>query len=280
MTPDQQDLRLVTAIARHGGMRSAAAALGVHAATAYRRLAALEAAFGQTLFERMDGRLIPTAAGQDIVETAETVDAALAGLSRRLDERHDRLSGDISIATTDTLLPILTAALKPFAEAHPAVTPHIVISNAMADLSRGGAMVAFRPTMGPPEALIGVKVAEFEFAIYAAAETLPRWISPDDSLASIPSARWLADHHDLSDALRINSLWAAGESCAAGLGRALLPDYVARRFPIRRLSPAPTELRSIAWLLYHPDNRRNLRVRRFVQQMAPRLREALLREVD
>ncbi len=270
-----EDLALVRALSRHGSIRRAAADLGQHVATAYRRLGALERSVGQTLFERKGGRLAPTDAGLDIVAAAEAVDGALADLRRRLEDRSERLSGEVAITTTDTLLPILVRALPAFSREHPEVRLRLAVSNRMADLGRGEAMIAFRPTATPPETLIGVKVADFGFAAYAAANAAPGWISLDRSLASIPAAVWLADHHDLSGALQVNSLWAAAHAAQAGLGRALLPDYLGALFALERLSPSPPELRSAAWLLYHPQNRRNLRIRRFVRDVAPVLREAM-----
>ena len=55
MTEDWNELRLVLAIARAGGLIAAARALAIDHSTAFRRLQAIERALGHQLFERGPG---------------------------------------------------------------------------------------------------------------------------------------------------------------------------------------------------------------------------------
>ncbi|MET3663572.1 LysR family transcriptional regulator [Caulobacter sp. 1776] len=273
--PDLDDLRLVAALAAGRGARHAAQALGAHVATVYRRLQALEARLGQPLFERADGDFQPTPAGAELITAAADVLARLGALQRRLAADDGRLVGDLSVTTTDSLLPILSRALVPFQAAHPEVRLSLTVSNAMADMARRDADVAVRPTATPPETLMGRKVAAVDFAVYGSDVGAPeRWVVLDDSLSAVPSARWAKARAE-GAAVQVNSMWAAAEACAAGLGRAVLPGYLARLFPIAPLSPPIAELESAVWMLFHPDHKTTPRVRYFVREVSDALKALL-----
>ncbi len=274
--PDLDDLRLVAALAQGRGARHAASQLGAHVATVYRRLQALEARLGLPLFERADGDFQPTPAGAELVAAADDVLARLGVLQRRLSADRGQLVGELSVTTTDSLFPLLVRAIAPFLAAHPEVRLRLTVANAMADMARRDADIAVRPTATPPETLIGRRVAPVDFAVYGAGAPAPeRWIVLDESLSSVPSARWAKQRADPS-ALRVNSMWAAAEACAAGLGRAVLPGYLARLFPIQPVEPPIAELESAVWMLFHPDHRTTPRVRYFVREVSDTLKAFLM----
>ncbi|MET0308798.1 MAG: LysR family transcriptional regulator [Sphingomonas sp.] len=275
MRPDLDDLRLVAALAEQKGARHAARALGTHVATVYRRLQGLEDRLGLQLFERSDGDFAPTPAGAELIAAAQDVAARLGTLQRRLAADRGRLVGDLSVTTTDSLLPAVAEAVRPFQEAHPEVRLHLTISNAMADMARHDADIAIRPTSSPPEALVGRRVSPVAFAVYGSSVEIPeRWIALDQSLSDVRSEQWLAQRID-APALRVNSMWAAAEACAAGLGRAVLPSYLAKRFPLVALDAPIAELASAVWMLFHPDHRATPRVRYFVREVAASLHPLL-----
>jgi DNA-binding transcriptional LysR family regulator len=271
------DLRLVAALAEHGSARKAANALRQHVATVYRRLAAIEARLGLPLFEKQGNLLVATCAGEEVVAAALAVEARIGEMNRKLAASQGRLEGELRITTTDTLLPLLVEAIGPFQQAYPAVEIQLTISNSMADLARREADVAIRPTTSPPDTLIGRRLAEYSFAAYTAPGTGEGagWILPDSSLSDIPAAVYALKHVDVSGALRVNSLWAAGHACAAGLGQALLPTYLEKYLPLQRRGDPIPELRSAVWMLFHPDQRRSAKVRYFTAKVAPALSAAL-----
>jgi len=275
MEPDLEDLRLVAALAQGRSARHAARLLGAHVATVYRRLQALEDRLSMQLFERIDGGFAATPAGAELVAAAEDVMGRLGVLARRLAADQGRLVGDLSVTTTDSLLRCVAEAVRPFQAAHPEVRLRLGVSNAMADMSRRDADVAIRPTATPPETLVGRRVAPVRFAVYGAGADPPdRWIGLDESLSSVRSQQWLQARID-TPALQVNSMWAAAEACAAGLGRAVLPDYLARQFPIRRLEPPVPELESAVWILFHPDHRTTPRMRYFLREVGQALQGLL-----
>ncbi|GLR54826.1 LysR family transcriptional regulator [Shinella yambaruensis] len=272
------DLLLIAALARSGKPAPAAAGLNVHLATVYRRLKELEQEAGAPLFQRLGGQYVPTPLGSELVRAAMGVEANLAEARRQLAGGEQRLAGRITLTTPDSLVPLVSTLLPPVRRKHAGICFDLVVSNTFADMARYEAEVAIRPTRAPPETLVGQRAGAFRYAIYVKSgtrEDLP-WIALDDSLSAIPAARWLAAHVAEEEiVLRVNSMWAAAQAAAAGLGRALLPDYLHRSFDLDRQGDFIGALESEVWLLIHPDLRRTPRIQAFMDLAAGRLRAQL-----
>ncbi len=273
---DLADLELVAAVARSGSVRSAAVKLGAHAATIYRRLAAIERRVTAPLFYRAGGRLKPTEQGEMVVQVALEGQGRLAELNRKLSGAAVVVAGTITATTTDSLAPIVFPAVTRFSAANPLVRVHVILSNREADLARHEAEVAIRPTRTPPESLIGRRAATFGYGVYTSEADPPGWIALDGSLGAIPSSRWLRNRLGVeAPVITVNSVWAAGQACAAGGGKALLPDYVATPLRLRRLEGPIDELESEVWLLAHEDLSRTPRIRAFIASVAGHIRNTL-----
>lgn len=272
------DLLLIAALARSGKPAPAAAGLNVHLATVYRRLKELEQEAGAPLFQRLGGQYVPTPLGSELVRAAVGVEANLAEARRQMAGGEQRLAGRITLTTPDSLVPLVSTLLPPVRRKHAGIRFDLVVSNTFADMARYEAEVAIRPTRAPPETLVGQRAGAFRYAIYVKSgtrEDLP-WIALDDSLSAIPAARWLAAHvAEAEIVLRVNSMWAAAQAAAAGLGRALLPDYLHRSFDLDRQGDFIGALESEVWLLIHPDLRRTPRIQAFMDLAAGRLRAQL-----
>ena len=207
--------------------------------------------------------------------------ATVDTLERRLAGRDLRLSGPLRVTTVDTLASsrLLMPHLAAFRAEHPDVTLEIVVSSAMANLTRRDADVAIRPSDDVPETLVGRRVCAIGFAVYvargsAASRAHGPWIGLDESLASTLAGRWLREAvpAEAPIACRVDSLLAAREAVRASLGVALLPCYLGDREPglVRLGDPLP-EVRPSLWLLTHQDLRRTARVRAFLEFMGRRL---------
>ena len=272
------DLLLIAALARSGKPAPAAAGLNVHLATVYRRLKELEQEAGAPLFQRLGGQYVPTPLGSELVRAAMDVEANLAEARRQLAGGEQRLAGRITLTTPDSLVPLVSTLLPPVRRKHAGIRFDLVVSNTFADMARYEAEVAIRPTRSPPETLVGQRAGAFRYAVYVKSgtrEDLP-WIALDDSLSAIPAARWLATHvAEAEIVLRVNSMWAAAQAVAAGLGRALLPEYLHRSFDLDRQGDFIGALESEVWLLIHPDLRRTPRIQAFMDLAAGRLRAQL-----
>jgi DNA-binding transcriptional LysR family regulator len=281
---DWDDLRLILAVFREGTLSGAARRLGVTHSTVFRRLGAIEEQVGVRLFERFRDGYSPTPAGETAAAAAVRLEDEVLTLERKLSGQDLRPSGVVRIATTDTLGAILMRHLPAMRALHPEIQLEIVISNAMANLTRREAEIAIRPTPDPPELLVGRRVADIAHAIYGSRAYLSRhhgndlpahdWIGLDDALAGTVIGRWMLENLRAARmACRVDALPALRDAAVAGLGLALLPCYVGDLVPgLRRVtSKALTEPRSALWLLTHDDLKRTARIRATLDFLAKAL---------
>jgi DNA-binding transcriptional LysR family regulator len=162
-----------------------------------------------------------------------------------------RLEGNLRVTATDTLMAsILPPALAAFSRAHPGITLEVSTANVIANLTKRDANVAIRAAGSPSETLVGRKISDIAWAIYAplnykagAADGLPaeRWIGPDDSLAGTSYAKWLRERlPEAMIAARADSFVTIRDLIAEGVGLAALPCYLGDRSSrLRRLAPGP-----------------------------------------
>src|SRR6516164_6965031 len=110
---DWDDVRVFLAIAREGSMRAAGRALGLSQPTIARRLAAFEATFGgPALFERLPEGLRLSAAGEQLVPAAESVEDAVLTLERRRAAASPVLSGTVRVSTGECAAGFLARCLS------------------------------------------------------------------------------------------------------------------------------------------------------------------------
>jgi DNA-binding transcriptional LysR family regulator len=287
---DWDDLRYLLAVARAGGLAGAARSLGVNHSTVFRRLNALEAGLGVRLFERRPGGYQPTQPGGDLVTAAERVEAEVQALDRRLAGQDARLAGSLRITAPDDIAQrLLMAPIAGFLAAYPEIRLEVVIDNRMLSLTRREADVAVRPTLKPPEALVGRRVGQLASAIYGAANTAPvmscktiedlgaqPWIAWDEGVGPAALGRWMAQRAPRAPIVyRSNSLLNQLAACRAGLGLAVLPSFLGDlEVGLARIMPPQEELVSDLWLLTHPDLRRSARVRVFLDYLFGALKAA------
>ena len=283
------DLRLVLAIARNGGLSGAARALGVRHSTVFRRLGSLERTMGVRFFERFRDGYAPTPAGEAAAALAARLAEEVLGLERRLAGQDLKPSGTVRVTTTDTLaLAVVVPLVAAFRKAQPEIAIELTLPNAFANLTRREADIAIRPTPEPPEGLAGHLVAELAYAVYGAPEYLSGqrahsgpapgvdflqsdWIGWDDALAGSVGARWMRQHVPPDRVgFRADSLVAMREAARTGMGLTLLPCFFGDGVVgLARATPEPLpDLRSGLWLLTHQDLRYSARVRAVMDFMS------------
>lgn len=277
------DLRTLLAIAREGSLAGAARRLKVNHSTVFRRLGAIEARLGTRLFERQDGAYATTTAGEDLLRTAERVEAEVEGLERRLSGQDLRLTGTLRLTAPDDLAEVMVMPLlKDFHRAYPDITVELVLDNRMLNLTRREADIALRPTLQPPETLAGRRICALATAVYAAAEEPPeptpegaqRWVVWEEGGGPQSAARWMTENVDRhAIAFRSNSMFNQASAARNGLGRALIPCFMGDSDPrLRRVTGPLPELATELWLLTHPDLQRTARIRALLDLLYETLR--------
>jgi len=279
------DLRIFLQIARTGSLSGAAVALGVNHSTVFRRINAFEAQLGVRLFERLPSGYALTIAGEEMQASAMRVEREIERLDLRLTGQDLKLEGTLVVTTTDTIIEnLLTPHLAAFRRAYPGIVLELIIDNQNINLSKRQADVAVRPTRNPPETLVGRRIADIAVAPYATkaymkgrAEDLAGldWLSVDESMAHLAAAKWFRDTlPGASVVLRANSLFGLLHTCAAGMGAALLPCFMADNHKrLQRIGEPIHDAGTILWLLTHEDLRHTGRVRAFMDFMAMSLRK-------
>ena len=152
----------------------------------------------------------------------------------------------------------------------------LVTDNAFFTLTRRDADIALRPAGSAPEGLVARRLADLATAVYCS-DTVQDvdvassdWVAPDDSLAHLGSARWIAAHVEQERiVMRASSLTGLQAAAREGIGVAALPCFMADPDPrlVRVLPPVP-EMAASLWLLTHPDLRRTARVRAVLDVLA------------
>jgi len=279
---DWDDIRIFQAVAEAGSLSGAARTLGVNHSTVFRRINGLEERLGVRLFERHRDGYVPTVAGEEMRRSAEAIRAEVEALDRRVTGRDLRLGGTVVVTTTDTLAHrFLGPHFAAFHAAYPDVGVDVVLDTQYLNLTKRQADVAIRPTLTPPEQLVGRRIAEIAFSIYAAPAYLAlhgdtselrahRWLGFDESLAHVEAAKWLnAEIGAERMVLRSNNLFALHGAALGGLGLAVLPCFLGDVEPgLKRVPGLPDWVRSELWLLTHADLRRTARIRAFLDFMA------------
>ncbi|HEY4244482.1 MAG TPA: LysR family transcriptional regulator [Kofleriaceae bacterium] len=266
------DIRCFLTIARAGSLAAAARTLAIDQTTAGRRLAALEDAIGQRLFERTPRGLAPTPAGLRTLAAAEAM-ADAAGdfeVAAKSDARATEL---VRIATTDTLAEqFLIPAIARLRERAPNVEVAILTGWACVNLLRGEADIAVRIVKPVHPRLVARKVADFALRAYASRAYIAAHGAPAADLRGhdvIAYADALAAQSQLTVAgldasearivLRANTATAIARAGREGIGIAELPSFVgdADRALVRVCGQH--ERRYGVYVVVHEQRRRALR---------------------
>jgi DNA-binding transcriptional LysR family regulator len=271
------DIRLFLALARGRTSRVAARHLGVNQSTVSRRLSALEEASGVRLFERGPTGLVLTEAGHEVLVAAERIEEEFAVLERQVLGRDTRLAGRIRLSLPDLGVAACAPTLAEFSRLYPDVNLEVTVDNGYVELGHQQADVALRLGTGPPEHLVGRRIAATRVAVYASPAYLDRqpdpsrladldWVRWEEPWRRIPPERWTDEHVPPERTrARVNTNLALVELLAAGLGVGFQLCLTADVDPRLRRVAEPASFGLSLWLLTHEDLRRTSRIRAFLR---------------
>ncbi len=278
---DWDDLRHLLAVARHGSTLAAGRALGIDQSTVQRRLVELERRIGQSLVQRQPTGYRLTAFGQEMLPFAEAVEHAVLAFERQVETLGGEATGVIRMTCPEPIVYRITQSglLDRFNARHPALRVQFVMSDRYLDLSQGDADVALRSGDTEDDVLVGRKIGDSIWAVYASQAYIERHGRPvgigdlarhalvgfDDTMARHRTARWLRDvAPDTPLIARSNSVLGLVYSIKAGIGVGPLPIALGDAEPdlVRVLEPV-AELTRIWRLLTTRELRRTPRVSAF-----------------
>jgi DNA-binding transcriptional LysR family regulator len=274
MIPDWDDLRVFLALARDGKLTAVARRLGVSHPTVARRVKSLEDAIGARLFDRLPDRFVPTAAGEQLLADAETMEQAAEAIARRGAGLRDTARGTVRIAASEAMTGFLSDRLPELRHDLQAVELELVASHMLVNLSRREADLMIREQVPGLASIVTRRLGRVAYAIYGAAwlevpdtsrEALRRlpWAGFDEEHAYMPGQRWVLDLLEgARPAVRTNNWLVLRDAVRAGAGLTLLPCYLADRDPaLKRIGTIVPEVAVDQWLLVHEDLRALPRVR-------------------
>lgn len=254
--------RIALTVYRTGTYLGAALRLNVDDTTIARRVRSLERDLGETLFHRTPSdKLQPTPAGLRIIHQAERMEDAVT--SAHPDIAPTARITAVSLLANHVLIPNLPDM---FAN-NPNLTLDLVPDARNLSLTRRDADLALRlarPQTGGSR-VIAQRLATLPYGVFSSrdlsleqAETLP-WITYDESMAHLPSARWINQQTTVTQdpaRLRVSDASSALHAIQAGLGKSVLPLCIDATLANIRALPRPDiPLHRELWLLSHRDTR-------------------------
>ncbi|MDP9931934.1 LysR family transcriptional regulator [Variovorax paradoxus] len=282
---DWNDLKYFLAVAHHHSTLAAGRALQVNQSTVQRRLAELERRLGRQLVQRHPTGYRLTEFGEALLPYAESVAKAVAALEQQLESAQLEAVGVIRVTCPEPLVYRITQTtlLDRFHARYPGLRVEFVMSDKYLDLMKGEADVALRSGDTVDNELVGRKIGDSLWAVYASRKYVERCGQPDrvealeqhdlvgfdETMANHRAAQWLrnvAPHGRV--VARNNSVLGLLYSVKAGVGIAPLPTAIADVEPelVRVLGPV-SELARIWRLLTRADLRHTPRVAAFFDFM-------------
>lgn len=290
-------MRLVVAIADRGSLTAAAEALDTSPPTVVRALAALERELGVRLFDRTTRRLSPTDEGREYAERCRRVLADVEEAEASVAAKQGEPSGTLRVTAPVMLGRLHVAPLvADFLAAHPRVRVELTLLDRTVDLIEEGLDLGVRVGVLPESSLVAVAVGQVRRVTCASPAYLRRAGTPRHpaelrehgcvSFTPLVSASaWEYVVSGRSHAFAVTSVLttnqgdAALQACLRGLGCGAFLSYqvagALKEGTLRRvLTEHEPPARPVS--VVRPQGRLlPLRVRAFVDWMAPRLRARL-----
>src|SRR5258708_4449803 len=281
---DWDDVRYFLAVARGGSVRAAAERLGVNHATVLRRIAQLEERLVVHMFEKLPQGARLTAAGEEVLELADQMEASSHLLETRVFGRDQSVRGLLRVTLAP---PLATHLLMPdfaeFARLHPDIEMEILSSGELANLTNREADVAIRVGYDRktlPLNLHGLKGQELFGGVYMSRDRLAAWRAgaPDPirwiviSIHGIPD--WASEGEVRTTGVPFRTTDAEAEIVAVrqGIGMKTLPCFVGNADPLLvRVPGTDLHIYGTVWLLTQEEHRKTKRVRLFTEFVSRRL---------
>ncbi|TNE47317.1 MAG: LysR family transcriptional regulator [Deltaproteobacteria bacterium] len=272
------NLQVLLAFHRKGTLQKAAEDLAVNLSTVSRRIRELEKELGVRLIQNVSGRLVLTEAGIKVVLASEAMEVESDTLLRQLSGQEEELSGVIRVGLLMFMLEQHKQWFATFMQRYPKVNLELLVdSSRLHSLNRREADVVIRASNAPQETLIGRKVLDIDYAIYAHKDLVEEqpdwrklpWVGLDPSVQAKMTDAWMESNipsHRVR--ARVDSLMGLFTMTRLGTGACILPKVYANLFP--ELVPMSGTLEGFdysLWVLTHRDLHRNARVRLLMEHL-------------
>ena len=277
------DYPILLAVAESGSLTAAGRKLNMSQPTVGRRIRALEDHFGTPLLKRENGNLIPTAFGGSMLDHIRLMQDEASAIDRSSATLEDSLSGVVRLSATEGVgTNWLPGVMQAFRQSHPDILIDIGIGFQNFNLAQREADIALRWfSPGEQNSLIGRKVADVNFGLYASAEYIAKRGMPktledlrehDGVLASIMDGKvlWLQGddgtpiHMPQRVTFKTNSIWAFNQALEHGYGIGAMPivsgTSLTGQTKLVHVLPDIIQTEAL-YLVAHQDLKRSTRIR-------------------
>lgn len=275
------DVRYFLAVARHGSSLAAGKALKTSQSTVHRRIAELERKLGRELVKRHATGYRLTEFGEEMLPYAEQIERSALAFEQRKAAIDRGEAGLIRVTCPEPILYRLTKSslLDRFHARYPNLRVEFVMSDKYVDLARGEADVALRSGDTDDGVLVGRKIADSLWSVYASKSYIESRGRPattsdmshhptvgfDGPMATNRAAKWLQEIAPNAPIVaRVNSVLGLVSVAKSGVAVVPMPTALGDSdFDLVRLfEPIPELTRS--WrILAHPDRRKTPAVSAF-----------------
>lgn len=267
------DLEFVLTVASAGSVAAAARALNVNHTTVLRRVQGFERTIKVRIFERLRSGYRPTPEGDIFLDAARSIETTVADLDRKIASSDKALRGPLSITSTDTIVPMFMDEIAAFCRHHPDVVVNVMSANVHLNLDQRESDIAIRASNNPPAHLVGRRVCDLRFGIYAANPISPeaaaeplekqKWLGMEAPIRGSVAGEWMVNMIPETQVVsRSNSFNTLRDLAESGLGHVMLPCHLgdASKKLVRIKDTGKMPVAGL-WLLSHGDILRSPRVR-------------------
>jgi len=246
--PDLNDLGFYAAVVTHGGFSAASRVLGLPKSRISRRVAALEHQLGVRLLERSTRSFKVTEVGQDVYRHARAALTEAEAIEEVVARLKAEPQGLVRISCPMDSDRLIGAALPGFLARHPKLRTQVIVSNRRVDLIEEGVDVAVRVRERlDTDADLQVKIISRAASMMTASPAFVAEFGEPATPQDIPAFstlshgdrpgidRWTLrsgsdEEVEIAHEPRVSasSFPILREAAIAGLGIALLPEYVCR----------------------------------------------------
>ena len=292
---DWDKLRIFHTAAESGSFTHAAERLNMSQSAVSRQISALEDDLGLKLFIRHARGLVLTEVGEQLFRTAHRMHWELQQVETQMSESQDVPTGPLLVNTTVGIGSTwLSSRINEFLLLYPDIQIEIKLNDAELDLAMREADVAIRLHRPNQSEMIQRKLFMVHNHLYASKDYVaqhgePKTVEELDNHRIIsfgePVPSYLGDINYLERlgrpdssprraAMKVNAIYGMMQAARAGIGIAMLPDYVTENEPNLVRVLAGVELPAYeAYFVYPPALKNSKRVGVFRDFLVGKARE-------
>lgn len=290
-------MSVIVAVAEEGTFSAASRRLGMSVATVSRKVAELEGSLKAELFQRSSRRMTLTEAGKDYVEACKGIIEQIDDAERQVSGEYRSPKGDLAVTTPwglghTHLLPLAVEFLNAF----PEIDLRLLLTDRVVDSVEESIDVSIRIGALPESNMIAARIGSIRLVVCASPAYLaarghpqtPEEIGDHDCIAINPLAspnawKFRTGKREclvpIRSRLCVNTSEAAVIAAISGAGLTRVMSYkmdTAKRagtlqLVLEAFEPEPLPVH----ILYSPRKPAPLKLRAFLDWMAPRLKARL-----